>query len=165
MPRKSAKLRNSAELKHTVPVTVSRPRFKVSSAIAEIDAAKLSRKARVELEVGTFAGDGCGSAVSAVIQKGKVVRLKVTPCAADSPLRVDPALKSLVIAARKKLGLRGTAPKFHPMPFAAFQRNVADITVTTITCTQFCIFGRCFVCCSLPDGGYYCGDRLIIHRD
>jgi hypothetical protein len=165
MPRKSAKLRNSAELKHTVPVSVSRPRFKVSSSIAEIDPVKLSRKANVEIEVGTFAGNGCGSTVSAVVRKGKVVQLKVSPCAEDSPLRVDPALKSLVIAARKKLGLRGTPPKFRAMSFAAFQSNVADITVTTITCTQICIWGHCIVCCTLPQGGFYCGDRIIIVRD
>jgi hypothetical protein len=165
MPRKSANVRNSAVLKHIVPVSVSRPRFKLSSAIAEIDPVKLSRKAHIEIEVGTFEGDGCGNTVSAVVRKGRVVQLKVSPCAQDSPVRVDPALKALVIAARKKLGLTGTAPRFRPLPFAAFQRNVADITVTTITCTQICIWGHCIVCCTLPQGGFYCGDKLIIHTD
>lgn len=166
MPRKSAKLRNSAEFKHAVPVVVRRPRFKVSTAIAEIDPVKLSRKAHIEIEVGTYEGDGgCGNTVSAVVKKGRVVQLKVSPCAADSPLRVDRALRSLVIAGRKKLGLRGTPPKFRALPFAAFQRNVADITVTTITCTQYCFWGHCFVCCTQPDGNVVCGDRLILHKD
>jgi hypothetical protein len=165
MPRKSAKLRNSVEFKHAVPVVVRRPRFKVSSAIAEIDPVKLARKARIEIEVGTFAGNGCGSTVTAVVKKGRVVQLKVSPCAGDSPLRVDRALRSLVIAARKKLGLRGTPPKFHAMSFTAFQSRAADITVTTITCTQYCFWGHCFVCCTQPDGNVICGDRLILHKD
>jgi hypothetical protein len=86
----------------------------LSSAIAEIDPVKLSRKAHVEIDVATFVGEGCGSTVSAVVRKGKVVQLKVTPYAEVSPVPVDPALKSLVVAARKKLGLAGTAAQVSP---------------------------------------------------
>ena len=85
-----------AEFKHTVPIKVSRPRFKLSTAFANVDVKRISSKANVEIEVGTFEGDGCGRAVSAVVKKGKVVRLKVSPCAEVIPIPMDASLKGLV---------------------------------------------------------------------
>jgi hypothetical protein len=158
-----ARTHAKAEFKHTVPIKVSRPRFKLSTAFANIDAEKISSKANVEIDVGTFEGDGCGRVVSAVVKKGEVVRLKVSPCAEVTPIPVDPSLKGLVAAARKKLGEKGTPPKFRSMNFAAFQQSADDITVKTITCVQICIYGHCIVCCSLPEGGFFCGSRVIIH--
>ncbi len=163
MPGKSAKLRTKAEFKHAVPITVSRPRFKLSTAFAHIDPARLSKKAQVEVDVGMFEGDGCGRTVSAVVKNGKVVQLKVAPCAEVIPVRSDPALKSLMVAARRQLGITGTPPRFRPMSFVAFQQSAGDITIKTITCVQFCIWGHCIVCCSLPQGGFFCGSRIIIH--
>ena len=42
-------------------------------------------------------------------------------------------------------------------------QSAGDITIKTITCVQFCIWGHCIVCCSLPQGGFFCGSRIIIH--
>ena len=64
-----------------MPIKASRLRFKLSTAFANIDAEKISSKASVEVEVGTFEGDGCGRVVSAVVKKGEVTRLEVSPCA------------------------------------------------------------------------------------
>ena len=151
-----------AEFKHTVPIKVSRPQFKLSTAFANVDVKRISSKANVEIEVGTFEGDGCGRAVSAVVKKGKVVRLKVSPCAEVIPIPMDASLKGLVAAARKKLG-HGKPAKFRSMDFAAFQQNAGDITVETITCVQICIWGHCFVCCTTPFGDILCGGGIIIH--
>jgi hypothetical protein len=158
-----ARALTKAEFKYTVPVKVSRPRFKLSTAFANIDVEKISSKASVEIEVGVFEGDGCGRVVSAVVKKGKVVSLKVSPCAEVIPIPVDAALKGLVAATRKKLGEKGKPPKFRPMNFAAFQQSAGDITVTTITCVQICIWGHCFVCCTTPFGDILCGGGIIIH--
>jgi hypothetical protein len=76
---------------------------------------------------------------------------------------MDAALKGLVAATRKKLGEKGKPPKFRPMNFAAFQQSAGDITVTTITCVQICIWGHCFVCCTTPFGDILCGGGIIIH--
>jgi hypothetical protein len=158
-----ARTQAKAEFKHMVPIKVSRPRFKLSTAFANVDVERISSKANVEIEVGTFEGDGCGRAVTAVVKKGNVVRLKVLPCAEVTPIPVDAALKGLLAAARKKLGEKGKPPKFRSMNFAAFQRNADDITVTTITCVQICIWGHCFVCCTTPFGDILCGGGITIH--
>jgi len=161
---KSTKSRSKAEFKFPVLVKVSKPRFKVSTAFRHIDPRRLANKAQVEVEVGSFEGDGCGSTVSAVVRKGNVVRLKVTPCAETRGVRGDPSLKSLLMAARRRLGGPATPPKFKPMSFARFQdTGDGDITIKTITCIQICIYGHCIVCCSLPGGGFFCGSRIIIH--
>jgi hypothetical protein len=120
-------------------------------------------RTHAKAEVGTFDGDGCGRAVSAVVKKGKVMRLKVSPCAEVIPIPVDASLKGLLAATRKKLGEKGKAPKFRPMNFAAFQQSADDITVTTITCVQICIWGHCFVCCTTPFGDIVCGGGITIH--
>jgi hypothetical protein len=130
---------------------------------ANIDVEKISSKADVEIEVGTFAGDGCGRVVSAVVKKGKVVRLEVSPCAEVTPIPVDASLKGLVAAARKKLGEKGKPRKFRSMTFAAFHQSADDITVTTITCVQICVWGHCFVCCTTPFGDILCGGGITIH--
>jgi hypothetical protein len=76
------------------------------------------------------------------------MRLKVSPCAEVIPIPVDASLKGLLAATRKKLGEKGKAPKFRPMNFAAFQQSADDITVTTITCVQICIWG--IASCAVP---------------
>ena len=90
------------------------------------------------------------------------MRLKVSPCAEVIPIPMDASLKGLVAAARKKIG-HGKPAKFRPMDFATFQQSAGDITVTTITCVQICIWGHCFVCCTTPFGDILCGGGLIIH--
>jgi hypothetical protein len=152
-----------AEIKYAVPIKVSRPRFKLSTAFANVDIEKICSKASVEIDVGSYEGDGCGRTVSAVVKKGKVMRLKVSPCAETVPIPVDASLKGLVAIARKKLGEKGKPSKFRSMNFAAFQQNATDITVTTITCVQICIWGHCFVCCTTPFGDILCGGGIIIH--
>jgi len=159
-----ARTHSSTEFKYAVPIKATRARFKLSSAFANIDADKVSSKASVEIEVGTFEGDGCGREVSAVVKKGEVVRLKVSPCAEVTPVTVDPSLKSLVIAARKKLAGKGASSKFRPMKFGAFQRNAHELTIKTITCIQICIWGHCIVCCTTPFGDLICGTSITIHR-
>jgi hypothetical protein len=158
-----ARTHAKAEFKYAVPIKVSRPRFKLSTAFANVDVEKISSKANVEIEVGTFEGDGCGRAVSAVVKKGKVVRLNVSHCAEVTPIPVDRSLKALVVAARKKLGEKGAPTKFRSMSFATFQQSAGDITVTTITCVQICIWGHCFVCCTTPYGDILCGGGITIH--
>ena len=163
-----ARTHSAAEFKHTVPIEANRLRFKLSAAFANIDAEKISRKASVEVEVGTFEGGGCGQVVTAVVKKGEVVRLKVSPCDAVAPVTVDPSLKNLISAARKKLGENGTSRKFRPMSFAAFQQGAHAFTVKSITCVQICIWGHCIVCCTLPPGSplgdVICGTSITIHR-
>ena len=160
---RTKKPRMTAVFKHSVPVEVRRPRFKLSTAIAEIDPARLSRKARVEIEVGRFGGDGCGQVVTAIVKKGTVAQLRVEPCKEVQAMRNDPALRSLVTAARRQIGVGATPGKWRPIPFAAFQSSAAALIIQTITCIQICIYGHCIVCCTLPQGGFFCGRRIIIH--
>jgi hypothetical protein len=47
--------RTHAKAEFTVPIKVSRPRFELSTAFANVDVEKMSSKANVEIEVGTTA--------------------------------------------------------------------------------------------------------------
>jgi hypothetical protein len=144
-------------------VRVSKSRFKLSSSFKSIDPRRLANKAHVEIEVGTFEGKGCGNTLSAVVRKGMVVRLTMTPCAETQAVRGDPSLTSLFLAARRRLGGTGRPPKFKPMSFARFQDTDGGITVKSITCIQICIFGHCIVCCTTPDGSQvFCGSRVVV---
>ena len=101
--------------------------------------------------------------MSAVVRKGTVVRLKVTLCAETRTVGVDSSLKSLFLAARRRLGGTGKPAKFKPMSFARPQDTDGGITIKTITCFQICIFGHCIVCCTTPDGSdLFCGSRVIV---
>jgi hypothetical protein len=165
MPRSSRKPRSKAEFQFNLPVKVSRARFRLHSAFRHIDPRRLANKAQVEIEVGTFEGDGgCGRTVAAIVRNGTVIRLKVTPCAETRAVKTDSSLRSLMAAARRQLGGTTRPPKFKPMSFARFQDTGGDITIKTITCIQICIFGHCIVCCTTPDGSQiFCGSRVIIH--
>src|SRR5215472_13694156 len=112
VPRSSAKSRSKAEFKFPVPVKLSKARFKLSPAFKHIDPRRLANKPRLEIEVGSFVGRGCGSTVTAVVRRGTVVGLKVSPCAESQGMRRDPFLRSLVMAARAKLGGTTRPPKF-----------------------------------------------------
>lgn len=162
MPRPSSARPSKVQFNTAVPVTATRPRFVLSTAFVDIDAARISARANVEVEVGKFEGEGCGRTVTAVVQKGKVKQLKVSPCADTIPMANDPKLKALMRLALRRLG-EPTPTKFKQIAFAAFQQQAGPITVKTITCVQICIFGHCFVCCTLPQGGFFCGSRIVIH--
>lgn len=141
--------RTHAKAEFTVPIKASRPRFELSTAFANVDVEKISSKANVEIEVGTFDGDGCVRAESAVAKKGSscVSRFRLARSDSNSCGRVVETSLSLA-ATRNKLGEKGKAPKFRPMNFAAFQQSADDITVTTITCVQICIWG--IASCAVP---------------
>ena len=156
--------RSKAQFTFGVPVTASLPPFALSTALAHIDPSRVARLAKVAIEVGTFGGTGgCGQTVTAEVRKGVVRALRTTPCTSMRKMPSDPSIAKLAAAARRQLGLRAKPPVFKPMPFAAFQQHANEITVTTITCTQYCIWGWCFVCCTQPSGDVICGRELILH--
>ena len=163
MPRSRAKSRSTAEFRFPVPVKVTRARFKLSPAFRHIDPRRVASRAKVEIEIGSFEGQGCGSTVTAIVKKGMVVRLDVTPCAETRSVPRDRSLKTLLAAARQRLGGSTRPRKFKAVPFAKLQEEGdGGITISGITCIQICIYGHCIVCCSLVAGGFWCGKRVII---
>ncbi len=156
--------RSKTQFDFATPVTASIPRFVPATGLPHIDPARLGRVAKIDIEVGTFAGSGgCGQTVTADVRKGVVRALRATPCASTQKLPRDPAIAKLLVAARRQLGLPAQPATFEPMPVAAFQQRAVALTVKTITCTQVCIFGICIVCCTQPSGDVICGRELILH--
>ena len=57
MPRTS---RSNAKFDFPVPVSVSVPRFVLSTTFPHIDPERVARQAKVDIEVGKFESGGCG---------------------------------------------------------------------------------------------------------
>ena len=150
-------------IKHTAQIEVRRAEFEPLASVRHLDAAKLARTARAEIELGHFHTSCCGKLVRAVIRKGMVTSLTVEPCSEEKAGPPDPELARVVETACRRVAPPGDAVKF-PMPVADFLDDVAALTIKTITCVQICIWGFCFVCCTthIPGTPVWCGKEIVI---
>ena len=153
-------------LRYPVRVEVRKPKFERSASLAYVDAAKLTRAARAEFEVGHFKTDGCRQAVLAVVRRGMVTGLRVEGCAGRKPVRPTPELQRLLSGAQRRIRRRGDKP-FRPVSVVQFlgRSRVAE-TIIEEGCQEFCIitiFGHdiCIICCKAAGGPWYCGP--IVH--
>jgi len=133
-------------------VEVRRPKFERSASLAYIDAAKLSRAARAEFEVGHYDAERCRKTVLAIVRKGVVTALRVQGCAECEPVRLTPERQALLRLARRRIG--GRRPeRFRPMPVAQFVRRAAALR-SIGECHEVCFitiwgYDLCWFCCDL----------------
>ena len=152
-------------LRYSVRVEVRRPKFERLASLAYVDAAKLTRAARAEFEVGHFTTDGCRQAVLAVVRRGMVTGLRVEACAGRKSIRLTPDLRKMLIRAQRRI--RRRAKPLRPLTVAEFlgKSRVAEMIIEE-GCREFCIitiFGYdiCVICCKTAGGPWYCGP--IVH--
>jgi hypothetical protein len=138
------KSRPIATFKYPAKVEVYRPAFKAFASLKQLDAAKLARAARAEIEVGVLKTDCCQPVVRAIVRKGKVTGLRV-----ESEGKMEgaaPELARLLNNVRRRVPGGGRPPRF-PMPVATFLSRAGLISTETITCYAICIYGHCLMCC------------------
>lgn len=149
-------------LRYPVRVEVRRPRFERSTSLAYVDAARVTRAARAEFEVGHFETHGCRQPVLAVVRRGMVTGLRVEGCTPHTPSRLTPELQRMLNAAQRRTGRRRGKP-FRPVPVAEFLgKSAIAQTVIEEGCQEICIitiFGYdiCVICCKVAGGPWYCG--------
>jgi hypothetical protein len=165
MARSSKRPRPAATFKHTTRIEVRRAEFKPLASVRHLDAARLSRAARAEIELGHFKTDCCGQLVKAIVKKGMVTELVVEPCSDEKAKAPSPELARVVEIARRRVA--PPDPVKLPIPVADFLSDAVALTIRTITCVQICIWGFCFVCCTthIPGVPIWCGDKVIIVRN
>jgi len=155
----------SLTFNHSVPVTVEPAPFVMMDSVRHLDVQTLERQRYVEIEVGYF-DTGCHQLVRAVIEDGTVTGLKIDPCSEEEMEPASPEMQALLTTAFRRA--RGRTKPFRPAPVRRFLTTLQrSVQIDTITCVRICIWGFCFVCCTTinPDTPFWCGKRVIIHRD
>ncbi|MBC7926370.1 MAG: hypothetical protein H7039_12000 [Bryobacteraceae bacterium] len=166
MAASTRRSQRSISFRHPARIEASRAEFEPLASLTHLDIPKLSRASRATIEIGSFKTDCCTQFVRAIVRRGMVTELVVEPCSDDKVKPPNAELVRLIDIARKRLARPGAKPLRDPIPVAEFMKNAMAITVDTITCVRICFLGICFVCCTtINTDQYYCGDRVIIHRD
>lgn len=161
MAPSASKPRTLLTFNHPTKVTVRESKFELLDSVRHLNIQSLEKAARAEVELGEVKTECCHHLVRAVIRKGMVTALQVEPISREARTPITPELRPLLDAVKRKLKARSSkAPKL-PIPVAKFfAADVADISVTTITCIQICAFGWCIACCFNGDIAF-CGKLTI----
>ncbi len=161
MARSTSKPRTLLTFNHPTKVMVRESKFALLDSVRHLDLQSLETAARAEVELAEVKTECCHHLVRAVIRKGMVTGLQVEPISKEAQTPMTPELRKLVDTARRKLRARNPkGPKF-PLPVGRFfAADMADISVTTITCIQICVFGWCIACCFNGDIAF-CGKVTI----
>jgi hypothetical protein len=131
----------------------------LAPSLKYLDAAKLEKVHRAEIEVGAIEGGCCNRIVRATVEKGLVTSIKVDGCGDhkdDEPLHPE-VQKLLKAAAREIRKRRRGKPAALPTPVKAFLARPEALI--TLVCYCVCVFGRiCYLCCPLPEdhSTYHC---------
>ena len=157
--------RQPLEFKHSLPVKVEPAPFVMMDSVRHLDLQTLERQRHEEIEIGYF-DTGCHQLVRAVIEDGTVTALKIDPCSEEEMEPAPTEMQALLTTAFRRA--RGRTRPWQPVPLRRFMASLQrSLTIDSITCVRICIWGFCFVCCTTinPDTPFWCGKRVIIHRD
>ncbi len=147
---------------HPIEVRARPLPIKYFSSFRNLDVARLSKAKNAELELGMVKTSCCEQIVRATVRNGKVVNVSVEPCEPKNKKRAIPqSLKRVLDAAQKRIGRAGPGSLRLPVPLKTFVTATARGPITTITCTEICLFGYCIACCRTPSGQYLCGTLTI----
>jgi hypothetical protein len=130
-----------------------------------LDAGKLARADRAEIELGYLKNTCCPHTVRAVIKKGMVTSLAIDSCPEAPKERPLPEIVRLLNQAQRKTSRPGRRPPRFPIPVATFMRQAATISTDTITltCVSICIHGACILCCkNVETGEWTCSTKGIV---
>jgi len=153
---RSAKSKKSAgKFEVSLDVAVVRPKFEVLESVRYLDAAKLERAARAEVEVGFVRTDCCRKIVRAVIRKGKVTALTLEEDSDEKGSRASPELALLLNEVERKAPKGpGRGPRL-PVPVAVFLKNPGLFGGDSIRCWQVCYQNTCVICCQSEQTGMW----------
>jgi hypothetical protein len=154
--------RTHAKAEFTVPIKASRPRFELSTAFANVDVEKISSKANVEIEVGTFDGESCGRAESAVAKKGSscVSRFRLARSDSDSCGRV---VETSLSRHPKQAWRKGQSTQISPYELCGLSTKRGRYYGDDHNLRSNLHLGHCFVCCTTPFGDIVCGGGITVH--
>jgi hypothetical protein len=153
----------SFKLRHASEVTVGVAEFHPLPSLQYLDAEALSRASKAKIDIGFFKSPCCECHVHAVIERGIVVGLEMTPC--SEAIRLPPEEVAFVTAALKRAGKGGR--KWKPVPVKEFLARPDLPPGHGVTnCIEFTIFGRTFFCCQTDNGPANCilVDPFIVDR-
>jgi hypothetical protein len=142
----------SFKLRYSAEVTVSVPEVQLLPSLRYLDVEALSRASSAKVDVGFFNAPCCKRAVSAVIERGMVVKLEMSPCSDPTPLPREGV--AFVSAALKRA--RSGAGKWKPVPVKEFLANVAQQVGAETNCIEFMILGHTIFCCRTGEGPISC---------
>ena len=143
----------SFKLRHAFEVTVSAPEFQLLPSLQYLDVAALGRASKARIDVGFFKAPCCERHVYAIVERGIVVDLEMSPCS-ESAAPPSEAV-AFVEAALKRAGRAGSQ-KWKPIPVGDFLANTAERVRSQTTCIQFTIFGITIFCCRTDGGPISC---------
>jgi hypothetical protein len=161
MARSTSKPRTLLTFNHPTKVVVHESKFKLLDSVRHLDLRSLEKSARAEVELGEVETECCHHLVRAIIRKGLVTGLQVEAISKEARAPMTPELRKLLDVVKRKLKARKRPGLRFPLPVAKFfATDVADISVTTITCIQICFLGWCIACCFNGDLTF-CGKLTI----
>jgi len=146
-----AKSKSDITVEVPLKATIKRVPFQVSPSVAYLDADKLSKAAKAEINVGFFQYGGSRRNATAIIKKGMVERVQIEGCA-----ECKPATPHLVRILKKALGYSGQPRKPRPVPVVEFLRDPIVILGTGPSAGCYAIIreGSAEFCCFITQYPY-----------
>lgn len=156
MARSGGKKRLAAKYKFSLDVEVYRPEVELFESIRYLDAARLERAARAEIEVGYIKTDCCRQIVRALVQKGMVTALRIDATSKEKNAAAPPELTRLLNEVQRKApGIPERGQRL-PVPVAVFMNNARGITTEgAVRCWSVCYKGTCVTCCQSETTGLW----------
>ena len=139
-----AKSKSVITVEVPLKATIKRIPFQVSPSVAYLDAAKLSKAAKAEINIGFFQYGGSRRNATAIIKKGMVERVQIESCA-----QCKPATPQVLRILKKALGGSGQPKKLRPVPVVEFLRDPTLILGTgpSAGCWAIIKDGSILFCC------------------
>ena len=163
-----AKVATRSELlgtvQHRLRIERVRPVFKPLASLSQLDRGKLSRAAKLDLELGYLSAGRCRQIVRATIKKGMVTRIDLDACTDRTAQRAPREIEQLVRKAQRVVARRTGSLTRLPVPIDRFLPKAARMLIETITCYKICLYGpwACIYCCTRPGGGLVCGSDVVV---
>ena len=156
MARSGRKKRPATKLRFSLDVEVYRPELELFESMRYLDAAKLERAARAEIEVGYVKTDCCRQIVRALIQKGMVTALRIDASSKEKHAAAPPELTRLLNEVERKApGIPERGPRL-PVPVALFMNRASGLTTEgAVRCWKVCYKGTCVICCQSETTGLW----------
>jgi hypothetical protein len=149
---------------HRLRIERVRPAFTPLASLSQLDLRKLSRTAKIDLELGYLSAGRCRQMVRATVKKGIVTRIDIDSCTDKTAQRAPRELRQLIRKAQRVVARRIGPLTQRPISIDRFLPQAARMLIETITCYKICFYGpwACIYCCTRPSGGLVCGGDVVV---
>jgi hypothetical protein len=154
MARSAKSSRPVATFTHSLKFEVHRSKFMALDSARHLDLDKLGRVASSEIELGYLEGGCCQRLVSAILRKGMVTKLELSPCADRPPMKISADLAGLLKTAGHRVRPKARRGPRLPLPIRDFMSNLQTVAEETIYCIHLCFLGHCIWCCFYWEGDF-----------